>query len=85
MELRGADYNWDNWAGLTPELLAVQKAASAALVEEEQGAEAAVHRRNALLLGCLPGYCGDPDAKASVESSQQAHGTGQVNTVLCWH
>ena len=34
MELRGADFDWNNWAGLPPEQLAAQKAAAAALLQD---------------------------------------------------
>ena len=35
VELRGADFDWDNWAGLPPDQLAVRRAATAALVRDE--------------------------------------------------
>ena len=33
IELRGGDFDWDNWAGLPPAALAEQRAATAALLE----------------------------------------------------
>ncbi len=35
MELRGADFDWDNWAGLPAAELAAQRAATAALLRDE--------------------------------------------------
>ena len=34
MELRGADFDWGNWAGLPPEQLAQRRAAAAALLQD---------------------------------------------------
>lgn len=34
LELRGADFDWDNWAGLPPDKLAERKAATALLLRE---------------------------------------------------
>ena len=36
VELRGGDFDWDNWAGLPPAALAKQRAASAALLEASE-------------------------------------------------
>lgn len=35
MELRGADFDWDNWAGLPEAELAARRAAAAALLRDE--------------------------------------------------
>lgn len=35
VELRGADFDWDNWAGLPPDQLAARRAATAALLRDE--------------------------------------------------
>ena len=36
VELRGGDFDWDNWAGLPPAALTKQRAASAALLEASE-------------------------------------------------
>lgn len=36
MELRGGDFDWDNWAGLPPAELAKQRASTAALLDSPE-------------------------------------------------
>lgn len=36
VELRGGNFDWDNWAGLPPAALAEQRAATAALLEASE-------------------------------------------------
>ncbi len=82
VELRGANFDWNNWAGLPAEQLAAQKAAAAALLRHDEGGKPRKSSKPGPFLKCPGGLCGGGRGSrgAAAQGIKAGKGAGELSS-----